>query len=336
MTEEVGQLEPSARPGSLPASNLQWVSLQVSGAIIRVGQRAAPKQTKLADVLTTADLSEFRTPGRGHGVLDIFTRRYLLKVLVKKDVSTRYRNSVFGWLWSYVKPAAQFAVYYVVMGFIFNLHRGIDNFPVYLFAGIVVVNLFNESFSNATTSIVNNKALVKKIYLPRELFPVATVIVAFVHFLPQVAILLAVCLLTGWVPSFLGIVAILGGMLLILLFSTGLGLFFGALNVAFRDAQNFVEIIRTFATWTAPVLYSWTMLADKAPAWLFHIYMCNPLTAGVELFHFGFWLPTSNGELQTPPHLAVYVAAAYLAAIFVILIGQYVFRRFERNFAQDL
>ncbi|WP_244971485.1 ABC transporter permease [Paramicrobacterium chengjingii] len=289
-------------------------------------------------------MSDFRTPGRGHGVLDIFTRRYLLKVLVKKDVTTRYRNSIFGWLWSYAKPAAQFLVYYLVMGRIIGLDRGIDNFPVYLFSGIVVVNLFNESFSNATTSIVSNKALVKKIYLPRELFPVATVIVAFVHFLPQVAILIAVALLTGWIPSMLGLVLAVLGMLLIVLFSTGLGLFFGALNVAFRDAQNFVEIIRTFATWTAPVLYSWTMLADKAPAWLLNIYMSNPLTVAVEFFHQGFWFSTSTGAqanpptdaLLPPPLLPIYAVVAFAIAIGTIIIGQLVFRRFERNFAQDL
>lgn len=290
----------------------------------------------MADGLTNPDLSDFRTPGRGNGILDIFTKRYLLKVLVKKDVSTRYRNSIFGWLWSYAKPLAQFLVYFLVIGIILQMDRGVDNFPVYLFSGLVVVNLFNEAFNNATRSIVGNKALVRKIYLPRELFPVSTVIVAFVHFLPQVVILILAALLYGWVPSLLGIVAALVGMLLITLFSTGLGLLFGALNVAYRDAQNFVEIIRTFSTWSAPVLYSWDMLAHRAPDWLFHIYMSNPLTASVELFHYAFWFDTSDGSLATPPLLPIYVAVAFVVAIASIFIGQFVFRRFERNFAQDL
>ncbi|MCW4457827.1 ABC transporter permease [Microbacterium sp. MPKO10] len=286
--------------------------------------------------MTNPHLSDFRTPGRGNGILDIFTKRYLLKVLVKKDVSTRYRNSIFGWLWSYAKPLAQFLVYFLVIGIILQMDRGVDNFPVYLFSGLVVVNLFNEAFNNATRSIVGNKALVRKIYLPRELFPVSTVIVAFVHFLPQVVILILAALLYGWVPSLLGIVAALVGMLLITLFSTGLGLLFGALNVAYRDAQNFVEIIRTFSTWSAPVLYSWDMLAHRAPDWLFHIYMSNPLTASVELFHYAFWFDTSDGSLATPPLLLIYVAVAFVIAIASIFIGQFVFRRFERNFAQDL
>src|SRR5690606_33989753 len=102
------------------------------------------------------ELSEFDIPGRGHGILDVFRRGYLLRLLIRKGTATRYRNSILGWVWSYVKPAAQFIIYFFVMGIIMKLNKGIDNFPVYLFSGIVVVNLFNEAFSNATTSIVDN------------------------------------------------------------------------------------------------------------------------------------------------------------------------------------
>ncbi|MET0828253.1 MAG: ABC transporter permease [Microbacterium sp.] len=286
--------------------------------------------------MTTVDLSEYETPGRSRGILDLFRRHYLLRLLVRKGITTRYRNSVLGWVWSYAKPAAQFLVYFLVMGLILQLNRGIDNFAVYLFSGIVVVNLFNESFGNATTSIVDNRALVKKIYLPRELFPIAAVAVAFVHFLPQVAILLFVCVLTGWIPSLLGVAAILVGMIVLLIFSTGLGLFFGAINVAYRDAQNFVEIIRLFATWAAPVLYSWTMVQAAVPAWIFNLYMVSPLAVSVELFHYGFWFGTSDGSLPTPPNLVQDSAIALAVSLVTLVIGQIVFRRFERRFAQDL
>ncbi|MDX2398495.1 ABC transporter permease [Microbacterium algeriense] len=269
-------------------------------------------------------------------MLDVFRRRYLLNLLVRKATATRYRNSVLGWTWSYVKPAAQFAVYYFVMGIILNIHRDVDNFAIYLFSGIVIINLFNEGFGNATNSIVDNGALVRKIYLPRELFPVAAIIVAFVHFLPQVAVLLAICLLLGWTPSLLGIAAVLAGVLIVLVFATGLGLFFGGINVRFRDAQNVVEIIRMFSTWTSPVLYMWTLVIDKMPPWLFHIYMSNPLTVAVEFFHYGFWAPTASSTPGLPPHFGVYAVVAGVVSLIMLVIGQLVFRRFERSFAQDL
>lgn len=282
------------------------------------------------------DLTGFSVPGRGNGLLDVFRRRYLLQLLVRKGVSTRYRNSALGWGWSYVKPMTQYFIYFFIMGVVLGRNNGIQNFAVYLLSGIIVVNLFNEAFSNATSSIVDNKALVKKIYLPREMFPVAAVIVAFVHFLPQVAVLVVVSSLVGWVPSFLELGAILFGALIVILFASGLGLIFGAVNVSFRDAQNLVEIIRMLATWGSPVLYSYDLIARVLPGWLMEIYMMNPLTSAVELFHYGFWYSTTDGGLAPPPHLLRDSVGGLLIAIAITAVGQLVFRRFERRFAQDL
>lgn len=284
------------------------------------------------------EVGEYDVPGRGRGLIDALRWRYLLRVLLRKGTSTRYRNSVLGWIWSYVKPAAQFVIYYFVMGVILQVHRGIENFAIYLFAGIVVVNLFNEAFDNATKSIVDNSALVRKIYLPRELFPLAAVIGAFIHFLPQMAILVAVCLLVGWSPSLLALASVLGALLLVLLFALGLGLFFSGLNVRFRDAQNFVDLIKMFSTWTSPVLYTWMLLRDAMGdhSWAFYVYMSNPLTVAVETFHTAFWSPTVAEPAQIPPHFAVTALVAVAAVLVALVLGQIVFRRFERSFAQDL
>ena len=284
------------------------------------------------------DLDGFDVPGRGRGILDVLRRGYLLRLLVRKGTATRYRNSVLGWIWSYVKPAAQFVVYYFVMGVILDFHRSVENFPIYLFSGVVVINLFNEAFGNATSSIVDNRALVKKIYLPRELFPVAAIIVAFVHFLPQLAILLLVCLLVGWVPSLGGLAGVLLALLLVVALALGLGLLFSGLNVRFRDAQNFVELIKMFSTWTSPVLYTWVLVqsALENHPWAFAIYSWNPLTVAVELFHQGFWLGTVDEKTPAIPEFGTALVVSVAICILFLILGQLVFRRFERSFAQDL
>lgn len=290
------------------------------------------------------NLSGFEVPGRGRGVLDVFRHGYLLQLLIRKGTATRYRNSVLGWVWSYVKPAAQFLIYYFVMGRVLNFDRNIENFPIYLFAGIVAVNLFNEAFGNATTSIVDNRALVKKIYLPRELFPIAAIIIAFVHFLPQLAILLLVCIFLGWTPTWMGIGGVLLGILLVMVLSLGLGLFFAGLNVRYRDAQNFVELIRMFSTWTSPVLYPWIFMQQAMAnhEWLFSIYMWNPLTVAVELFHQGFWagttapIPEGAVDPSIMPNFGLSVLIASIICVVTVGIGQAVFRHYERSFAQDL
>lgn len=296
--------------------------------------------------MTPIDYSAFDTPGRGRGILDVFRYRYLLRLLVGKTSSLRYRNSVLGWFWSYVRPTVQFLVYYLVVGQILGMHKNVPAFPLYLFSGIVLVNLFNESFGAATRAIVGNKALVRKIYLPRELFPISAIIGSFIHFLPQLAILIVVSLLFGWIPSFASIGLILAGVVIVLLFVTGIGLFFSAVNVRYRDATNVVEIIRTVATWSVPTLYTWSMVYDRTRGipWLFDLYMSNPLAVALELFHEAFWvrLPdvvnaaTRPANADWPPAFGYYVIAAVGIIIFSLVVGQFVFRRLERSFAQEL
>lgn len=291
--------------------------------------------------MTTIDYSAFDTPGRGRGLADVFRYRYLLRLLIGRSTSVRYRNSVLGWFWSYVRPTIQFLVYYLVVGQVLGMHRNVEAFPLYLFSGIVIVNLFNEAFGSATRSIVENKALVRKIYLPRELFPIAAITGSFIHFLPQLAILLIVCIfLFGWIPSFASVGLALAGMAVAVSFIMGLGLFFSAFNVRFRDATNVVEIVRTVATWSSPILYTWVMVAEvtRDVPWLFHLYMSNPITVAVEFFHHAFWQPAVDPSdwLGWPPAMGWYVAAALAIIAITLTLGQFVFRRFERTFAQDL
>ncbi|WP_245907495.1 ABC transporter permease [Leucobacter massiliensis] len=278
---------------------------------------------------------EFDTPGATRGLLDVVRHRYLLSLLLKKGIRTRYYGSTLGWIWSYVRPAAQFLMYYLVIGVIMGANRGIDYFPIYLFSGIVAVNLFSEALRNTTSAITDNGSLIKKIYLPRELFPVAALGVALVHFLPQAVLLLLVALLNGWTIGWLALAGFAGGVLLILGFALGLGLFFGAINVAYRDAKNVVDLILMFATWASPVLYSWQMVHDRAPSWLYHLYMANPMTTAVELFHDAFWLPLAP-DTPRPPDLLMNVGIGAGLVLVTLLIGQLVFRRREVTFAQYL
>lgn len=299
--------------------------------------------TDTRDLFAVVPRSDFEVPGRSRGLIDVVRWRYLLYLLVQTGVTTRYRNSVLGWTWSYVRPGAQFLVFWVVLGLFLSLNRDIQNYPIYLFSGIVVINLFSEAFKNATTSIVNNAPLVRKVFLPRQLFAVSAVFVAFIHFLPQLALLLIVCLFLGWIPgvTLLGIGAAIAGMLIVAVFALGLGLFFGAINVRFRDAENIVELLLLLATWASPVLYAWTMVQDAIgklgwPDWVMELYLLNPITQGVELFHYAFWRPVTQVTMELPPNLGWNTLWAALIAIGTLLLGQFVFRRLEGRFAQDL
>lgn len=273
----------------------------------------------------------------GGGLADTVRSRFLLKLLVRKELKVRYRGSVLGLLWSYVKPGVQFLVFYLALGVFLGLNKGTENYSVYLFSGIILINFFTEALGNAARSIVGNGNLIKKIYLPRELFPVASVWVSGVHFFPQLVVLIAACLVSGWHPSLLQLVAAAGGFVVTALLATGLGLFFGAVNVYFRDFENIVDLLLMVVTWASPVLYVWTMVKSALGSPWFDLYQMNPITIAVEIFHYAFWYPTTRGTAALPPHLvSLWLPVGLGVSLVVVVIGQLTFRRLEGRFAQEL
>lgn len=261
----------------------------------------------------------------------------------------RYRGSVLGLIWSYVKPGVQFLVFYVALGIFLGLEKsprnpaGLHNYAIYLFSGIILVNFFTEALGNAARSIVGNGGLIKKIYLPRELFPVASVWVSAVHFLPQLIILLGACLLAGWQPSVIQLIAAVLGFMMVALLATGMGLFFGAANVYFRDSENFVDMLLMVATWVSPVLYPIQAVLAKANEGgtfgqvVFALYQANPMTVTVEIFHVAFWSATSGAQSIAMPNLFIFwLPVGFTISLVVLLLGQLTFRRLEGRFAQEL
>ncbi|APF35346.1 MULTISPECIES: ABC transporter permease [Microbacterium] len=275
-------------------------------------------------------------PGTSSGIFEVFRRRHLLNLIVRKEVGIRYRGSVLGWLWSYVKPLVQFVVFFVALGVFLGLNRNIGFYPVYLLSGITAVTFFNEAFTNGTRSLVDNAALIKKIYLPREVFPISSMIVAGVNTVPQIIVIIGITLFLGWAPGLLNLAALLLALVILAVLATGLGMLFGAINVTFRDAQSFVEIITMMSVWASPVMYQWQMVERVVPEWLFVVYRLNPLTATVELFHYGLWMPLNPAGAEVMPGMWFFAGAALAVSLVMLAIGQLVFHRLEGRFAQDL
>lgn len=288
------------------------------------------------------DAQGYSTPGESSGLLEVFQQPFLTRLIVHKELRARYRGSIFGMLWSYAKPLTQFLVFYFAIGVFMRMNQQIENYVIYMFSGVVLVNYFSEIFGNATRAVAGNAPLVKKIYLPRELFPMSALWVALVHFLPQVVVLLLGALIFGWTPSLTGIAAILLAFIIVSAFALGLGLFSGALNVFYRDAENFVDLILMVVTWVSPVLYTWAMvheaLTSHGLTWLWWIYQANPMTVAVELFHYGFWQATLSSEHSAAlaPNMLIWTGIALALSFVCVIIGEIYFRRVDSRFAQEL
>jgi len=276
--------------------------------------------------------------GTGGGLREVLERRHLLAMLVRKELRVRYRASVLGLGWSYVKPAVQFAVYFVGIGLVLR-QSAIGDYAIYLFGGLVVVTTLSEAVGNATRSVVVNGELLRKIFLPRELFPVSSVCVAAVHLVPQLLVLVVAALACGWRPDAVGLLALVTGLALVAVLSLGLGLLLSALNVLYRDLENVVDLVLTVLVWTSPVLYPWQVVGDLlgSDSWLFRLYQLNPVTVAVELVHRGTWATASAGNLaQAAPDLLPRTVFAFAVTGALVLLGQRVFRRMSGSFAQEL
>lgn len=275
-------------------------------------------------------------PGRAGGLVEVFRRRHLLGLLVRKDLKVRYQGSLLGMAWSYIKPGVQFSVYFVVLGIILNLTRQVEWFAVYLFSGLVLFTFFMETFNSTTRSITANKALIRKIYLPREMFPIASLLVSGFHFLPGLTILVVAALLTSWAWTWVTLAGALLGFAIIAMFGLAVGLFFSAFNVFFRDFEKVVDVMSLVVRWSAPMLYPWTLVQERLPEWALQLYLANPLVPAVSLFQRAFWYPGNDDVFQFPPHLWLRGFLALAACGVLAALGQLAFSRLERRFAEEL
>jgi len=296
---------------------------------------------RVVDVAAVAE-QPLAPPSANGGLTDVFRRRYLLKLLVQKELQARYQGSALGLLWSYVQPMVRFLMYFLVLGLILGLHHSVKNYAIHIFSGMTVVHYFTETFSSGTRAIVRNSAIVKKMAMPREMFPVASVIVSAIHVFPQMIILIVGAFFTGWVPTLGGVAAMMMSLLIITVLGTALALLFSALNVFFRDFQNIVQTLTIFTTWIVPMIYPFATFAHgtaKHPL-LYYIYLADPLAPAVLLMQKAVWLPTFMkgpiGYPDVPNHLWLLSFCTLGACLGILLVCQLAFTRLENRIAERL
>ncbi|NYD40937.1 ABC transporter permease [Nocardioides panaciterrulae] len=279
-------------------------------------------------------------PSANQGLFEVFRRRYLLKLLVRREIAARYQGSFLGLLWSYINPLSQFFIYWFVIGYIMGTHKNVENFPVHIFAGLIVVHFFTETFNAGTRSIVRNKSLVKKMALPRETFPVASMLVSLYHVGPQLLILVIACLCFGWTPDPMGMVAALLAVLVIMLLGTGMALLFAAANVFFRDFSSAVNILTNFVRFGVPMIYPYTKITTNFPQYV-DVYLSNPIADAVLLMQRAFWVGTTENPAQTarvdlPSNLFGLGLYAVGVSVVILLFGQLIFSRLQNRIPERL
>lgn len=279
-------------------------------------------------------------PAPRNGLLEVFRRRYLLRLLVRREISARYSGSFLGLLWSYINPLSQFFIYFVVIGIFLRLHDNVPNFAIHMFCGIILVHYFQETFNAGTRSIVRNKAIVRKMAMPNEMFPVASMLVSLYHVVPQMVILVIACLAYGWSPDPGGMLAMVIALIIIMILGTAMALLFSAANVFFRDWSSFVNIMTNFVRFGVPMIYPYSIVDNRFGA-LAHFYLYNPIADAVLLFQRAFWVGSTDDRKQTqadhlPDNLFVWGFAMIGVSLVILLIAQMVFSRLESKIPERI
>ncbi|HZG99120.1 MAG TPA: ABC transporter permease [Nocardioidaceae bacterium] len=284
---------------------------------------------------------ELRPPRDTTGLAGVFRRRYLLRLLVRKELRVRYRSSVLGMFWSYGKPTTRFFTYFIVLGVILGFTRNTPNFALHIFAGMIVVHAFTETLGAGTKSVIKNKSLVRKMNVPREMFPVASLLVTLYHMVPQYVVMGIVLVFTGWRPDATALAAGLMSIVLIVLLSLAVGLACSALSVFFRDFANLIELLSMLVTWSTPMIYTFERVARVGDnAWFNEVYLANPVTEAVLLSQRCFWIPSLPPDevrpLFMPDHLFTRGFIMIGISLVLVYLAQLLFTRLESNFAEHL
>jgi lipopolysaccharide transport system permease protein len=253
---------------------------------------------------------------------DLWHYRELFRVLAWRDVSVRYKQTVIGVAWALIRPFLTMVVFTIVFGKLAKLPADGDApYALMVFAGMLPWTFFSTALSDASNSIISNANLLSKVYFPRLIIPVATVMVALVDFVISFVILIGLMIwysfAPGWqvllLPAFVGIAVFA---------SLGIGLWITALNVKYRDFRYVIPFIVQLGLYVSPVGFSSSIISEK---WRL-LYSVNPIVGVIDGFR--WCLLGGQTQLYLPG-----VGLSLCMTAFFLWLGVRQFRKMEKSFA---
>lgn len=258
---------------------------------------------------------------KSNGILKILNSlikyEFLINQLVSRDFKTKYKRSVLGVLWSFLNPLLTMAVQFVIFSTLFK--SSIENYPIYLLSGIVCYNFFNEVAGMCMNSITGNDSLIKKVYVPKYIYPLSRSLSSCINFIFSLIPLFGVMLITG-TEFHISIVLLIFATLCLYLFSLGVGLILATLMVFFRDTQFLWGVISMIWMYATPIIYPENIL----PAQLLTILKLNPLYHIIRFFR----TVLISGVSPDPRSYIICLIMSFVP----LAIGWYIFKKNEDKF----
>jgi ABC-2 type transport system permease protein len=258
--------------------------------------------------------------------------------IARNEFKLRFFGSVLGYLWQLVRPLLFFAVLYVFFTQIAEVDRGQGPsghfYGAQLLGSIVLFTFFQEATGGAVRSVLDRENLVRKIQFPRLVIPLSIVLLAFFNLALNLIVVFAFALIEGVRPmlTWLELPAII---LVLGVFATGIAMLLSALFVKFRDVQPIWEVLQQVIFYSSPVIISLPSVKHKLEAWLFHLYMLNPLSDVFQEFRHAI---VTNATPSAGKALGgwIYVLGPFAIAVLFFALGFWVFNRSAPVVAENL
>lgn len=253
---------------------------------------------------------------------DLWRYRELFFILAWRDISVRYKQTIIGVLWAVIRPFLTMVVFTIIFGRVAKLPSdGNAPYALLVFAAMLPWSLFSTSLGEASNSLISNSNLISKVYFPRLIIPVATVVTAFVDFIISFVILLGMMIYYQFLPGW-NILLLPLFIILALLASIGPGLWITAINVKYRDFRYVIPFITQFGLYVSPVGFSSNIIPEQ---WRL-LYSLNPMVGVID----GFRWCILGGE--SPIYWPGFALSLIITAFFLWL-GISSFRKMEKTFA---
>jgi lipopolysaccharide transport system permease protein len=262
-------------------------------------------------------------PSRGWVSLnlsELWEYRELFLFLTWREVSVRYKQTVLGVAWAIIQPVMSMVVFTVFFGGLAKMPSDGVPYPIFTFAALVPWMLFSNGLTQSANSLVGNANLIRKVYFPRLVAPVATVLSGLVDFILAFIVLLGMMVYYGLFPT-INIAWLPVLVLLALITSLGIGLWFSALNVEYRDVRHAVPFLTQLWLFATPIAYPSSLLLEPWRT----LYGINPMVGVVEGFRWALLgTDTAGGPM---------IAVSTVIAVVIFVGGAFYFRRMEKTFA---
>ena len=253
---------------------------------------------------------------------DLWRYRELFYILSWRDISVRYKQTVIGVLWALIRPVLTMVVFTVIFGKMAKFPSdGNAPYAIMVYAGMLPWQFFSSAITATSNSLVGNAQLITKVYFPRLIIPVSSIITSFVDFIISFIILIFLMFYFSFLPTW-RMAYLLGFLIITFLTALGFGLFITSLNVKYRDFRYIVPFIVQLGLYISPVGFSSSIIPEKFRL----LYSLNPMVGVIDGFRWSILGDNSN------IYIPGFILSLFVAVIFLI-IGLMKFRKMEKTFA---